>query len=441
MAPSDRGVLQVFNTQLMNNDNGAKQRDRQRLAWIVLLGSSGLCLLLTIAVPLSMNAALHNMKRPLTTIVQANQGTVRVDDALNISTVLIAGEPGKAINDHSRILTDATSAATMLIYPHDEVVQPLARLQIYSRSTVNLNEADTPRFAVSNEPQSLDLTLDNGRAQLNIPLTIGRDFVTVLHTPHGSALFSEPGQYVFLVDNESTQVTVLEGSGEVVAQRKSLTLQSDQRAEIVAGQSPSGPLVTERNLVQNGDFGDFWEKWALYVWNVELSEQPKGSSELTEVGGEPAITFKRGGQGHADIKVRQIIDQDVTDLEALQLQLTFRITEQSLGVCGVQGSECPLIVRVNYTDKEGIRRIWQQGFFANGDISNNSPDICISCAVIQDVHARVPLNVVQFYETDLLEALARQGAPPPQIIDDITLVSSGHSFAVDVLDVALVGVE
>ncbi|MCZ7668893.1 MAG: hypothetical protein M5U34_17680 [Chloroflexi bacterium] len=65
----------------MNNDNGAKQRDRQRLAWIVLLGSSGLCLLLTIAVPLSINAALHNMKRPLTTIVQANQGTVRVDDA------------------------------------------------------------------------------------------------------------------------------------------------------------------------------------------------------------------------------------------------------------------------------------------------------------------------------------------------------------------------
>ena len=98
--------------------------------------------------------------------------------------------------------------------------------------------------------------------------------------------------------------------------------------------------------------------------------------------------------------MRQVIDQDVADYQALRLQLTFRILSQSLGVCGVQGSECPLFLRINYTDENGIRRTWQHGFYATGEISPNTPDACISCAVIQDTHDLVPLNVVHFDETN-----------------------------------------
>lgn len=425
----------------MTKDNEYRQKDRQRLAWVILLGSVTVCLLLTIAIPVGFNAALQNTKRPLTTIVQANQGTVRVDDANNISTVLIAGEPGKTVEVNSRILTDATSAATMLVFPAEKTDQPLARVQIYSRSTIKLDEADTPRFAVSDDPHRFDLTLDNGRAQVIIPLTIGREFAIILNTPHGSAALSEPGQFAILVDNESTQITVLDGSAQIAAEGKTLPLTTNQRAEILAGAPPRGPLLTERNLIRNGDFGDFWDHWALYVWNVELADQPAGSSELAEVGGEPAVTFKREGQGHADVRMRQVIDQDVADYQALRLQLTFRILSQSLGVCGVQGSECPLFLRINYTDENGIRRTWQHGFYANGEISPITPDACISCAVIQDTHDLVPLNVVHFYETDILEELARQGAPLPRIIEDISVISSGHSFEVDVIDLALIGAE
>ena len=76
----------------MSKENEYPQRERQRLAWIVVLGSFSLCLIMTIAIPLTVNVALQNMKRPLTTIIQANQGTVRVDNDLNESSVLIAGE-------------------------------------------------------------------------------------------------------------------------------------------------------------------------------------------------------------------------------------------------------------------------------------------------------------------------------------------------------------
>ena len=425
----------------MTKENDYSQRERQRLGWLVMVGSFSICLVMTIAIPLTVNAMLQNMKRPLTTIIQANQGTVRVDNPLDESTVLIAGEAGQTAQPGSRILTDATSAATMLIYPNDEEIQPLARLQIYSRSTVNLNEADTPRFSVSDEDQLLNIHLDSGRIQLNLPQIYGRPFHATITTPHGESTFSESGQYAILVDNESTQVTVLNGSAIVSAQDKTLPLVVDERAEILANEAPAGPLATERNLIQNGDFDEYWDNWSVYVWNVELSDEPKGSSGLSEVAGETAVQFQREGVGHADVRMRQVIDQDVTDFQSLLLQLTFRIAEQELGVCGIQGSECPLFVRVNYTDNNGIRRTWQQGFYANGEITPNTPDACISCAVIQDTHTQVPMNIVQFYEADLLGEIARQGFPAPRFIEDISLVSSGHTFAIDVLDVALVGTQ
>jgi hypothetical protein len=412
--------------------------ERQRLSWIVVLASFAACVILTVAVPLSVNAALQNMKRSLNVVVQANQGTVRVDAPTGDSRVVIAGESGLPAAAGSRIVTDETSTASLLIYPPDDLENPLARLQIYSRSLVNLEEASAPRFSVSDETQLLQLWLDNGRLQLNVPQDGARPLTVIINTPHGEVLTTEPGQYALVVDNEMTQVSVQGGQADVLAMSQGLRLEAGQRTEILTDSPPIGPLTTNRNLVRNGDFYNSWADWSLYVWNVELPDQPEGTSEIVEVGGEPAVEFIREGVGHADVRLRQVIGQDVTDYEALRLLLTFQITDHSLGVCGIQGSECPLFVRLNYTDERGVKRTWQHGFFSLGEIAPSTPDACISCAVIQDSHQRVPLGQVSFYEADLLAELARQGAPPPAFIEDVSMVASGHSFQVEILDVALV---
>lgn len=411
--------------------------ERQRISWIVLLASFTMCIIFTVALPVGVNAALQNMKKSLNTVVQANQGTVRVDGAAGDSNVVIAGESGLTVEAGARILTDETSAASLLVYPSDSTDNPLARLQIYSRSLVNLEEASKPRFTVSDESQSLQLHLDNGRLLLSVPQDGERPFTVSINTPHGQIFVTEPGQYALVVDNQETQVSVQDGQADVLANSSGKRLGPGQRAEIPAGGEPSGPLTTNRNLVRNGDFYDSWAEWSLYVWNVELADQPEGTSEIVEVGGEPAVAFTREGVGHADVRMRQIIGQDVTDYSALSLLLTFQITDHSLGVCGIQGSECPLFVRLNYTDDRGVKRTWQHGFYSLGDVSSTTPDACISCAVVQDTHQRVPLGQISFYEADLLAELARQGAPLPAYIEDVSLVASGHSFQVEILDLAL----
>jgi len=381
---------------------------------------------------------LQNTKKSLNTVMQANQGTVRVDDANGVSRVVIAGEDGLVVETGARILTDETSTASLLVYPPDNSTSPLARLQIYSRSLVNLEEATAPRFAMSDEAQMLRFHLDNGRLQLNVLQDGPRPFTVIINTPHGQVFVSEPGQYALVVDNMETQVLVQEGQADVLAVTSGKRIGAGQRAVISAGGEPEGPLATSRNLVRNGDFYDSWADWSLYVWNVELSDQPEGTSEIVELGGEPAVEFKREGAGHADVRLRQVIGQDVTDYQTLRLLLTFQITSHSLGVCGIQGSECPLFVRLNYTDDRGVKRTWQHGFYSIGDVSPTTPDACVSCAVVQDTHQRVPLGQISFYEADLIEELARQGAPLPTFIDDISLVASGHSFQVGILDVALI---
>jgi hypothetical protein len=108
-----------------------------------------------------------------------------------------------------------------------------------------------------------------------------------------------------------------------------------------------------------------------------------------------------------------------------------------LGVCGVVGSECPLFVRLNYLDSNGVPQVWQHGFYAVGENAQDTPDACANCAVIQSSHDKVPLDQDFFYEVNILNELAVQGAQPARFIESIEFVMSGHSFEVELVNVVL----
>lgn len=421
----------------MNGSGENLYLERQRLAWIVLLASFFICFVLAIAIPVGVGSALQNMKQTLPVVVQSNQGTVRVDTTAGESAVVIAGEGDLSLEPGGRALTDETSTALVLIYPTEDGAAPLARVQMYSRSTVVLERADAPRFSLSDEVKQVAFYLDNGRLQLIVPDDTQTPFALTVATPHGLVEVLQPGQYAILVDNDATRVSAQSGQVALAANGQSISLSPGQRAEALAAGDLLGPLTTSRDLVSNGNFHDSWTNWSLYVWNIERADQPEGRSQFVEVGGEPAVRFVREGIGHADVRLRQVIAQNVADYAALRLVATFRIAEQSLGVCGIQGSECPLFLRLTYTDDRGVRRIWQQGFFALGEVAATAPDACVSCAVVQDTHVRVPLGQISFFEIDLLSALAEQGVPMPLFIEDLSLIASGHSFRVEILNVAL----
>jgi hypothetical protein len=410
---------------------------RQRLAWAILIASFSICIIISVAVPLSVNAFVQNATQELLTAVQANQGTIGLDDESGVRRAVIAGDAAEIVEPNTNILTDASATGILMMStPEDETL--LTRINIGSNTTLILNQASAPRFAWSDNEHNVDLELSSGRVRLTLLDAETRPTEIQMRTPQGGVTIREPGQYSIAVSNEATQVAVQEGALGVTADGSTLVLAADERAEIPTGGAPQGPLSPERNLIRNGGFNEGFDHWSEYTWKIELADQPSGKTEIKEVDGEPTLHFERIGVGHADARVLQSVNQGVGGFESLRLLVTLRILEQSLGVCGIQGSECPLFIRIDYTDENGANQIWQHGFFATGEVDDNmTPGACVSCAVIQGNHERVPQGQDYFYEVDLRDELARQGALPPRSIESISLIASGHSFATEIVDVAL----
>jgi len=415
------------------------RHSRERLAWFILIGSFFACLLVSVTIPLTISAFLRNATTPLDTFLQANQGTVGIDDELGQRRAALVGEPPLEVAESGTILTDTTASALLTMRPPGGG-DPLATLQISSNTTLDLDRATAPRFSLSGQPYRVRLNLKNGRVRLDVPETDERGVSLSISTPQGAVDLREPGRYTVEVNNDSTQVTVQErGLAAIVAAGESMTLRPGERAEVPTDSPPQGPLDPARNLVRNGDFSRGLEDWSLFAWQVERPDQPKGTTEVRTDDNDPTLRFAREGIGHADVRVTQSLNQDVSDVDTLRLLATLRVNAQSLGVCGVQGSECPLFVILNYVDETGVSRVWQHGFYAQGTVDDNlTPGACISCAVVQRAHERVPLEQLYFYEVDLKEELASQGFLPPRIIESLTLVASGHSFDTEVSDVSLI---
>lgn len=415
--------------------------NRELLGWAFLLTGFAIFVAVAVAVPLSIRSYLRNSTQPLATVVQANQGTVRIDDSAGDVRAVLAGEAGQSVEAGAEILTDASATALIFVRP-PESDKLLARFQVYGSTNLNMVRLDMPRFEMSSSGQQVVLELRGGRISVTVPENEGRDFVTTVLVPGAEITLDLPGQYSFEVTNSSSQIAVQSGEASVVAGLNALLLTVDQRAVIPVGGGLIGPIDAERNLIANGDFDSGFANWDLFRWNVELADQPEGKMNVSTLSGESTLEISRQGDGHADVRLRQPINQDVTDFEQLQLYLTFRVAAQDLAVCGIQGSECPLMIRVNYVDQSGASRTWQHGFYGLGQVvPGTTPDACISCDVVQNSHQFVKLGQAYFYEVDLRADLARQGYLPPRMIESVSIISSGHGFEVEVMDVSLMAKE
>jgi len=413
---------------------------RVHFAWVIIFSSFLACIGLVIVVPVGLNAMIQGATRTLEVTVQANQGTVGVRQSDGEPVAIFAGDPPQSLNPSGSILTNAADTALLLAQtPNNEEL--IARIQVYGNTSVNILEATTPRFSASSADNQLVLSLDSGRVQLTLPQNDGRPVDFEMRTPQGSIIIEEPGQYSVSASNSEALVAVLQGRAEVIHEDDTLIVETDQRVVLPSDSTPIGPLGAERDLIKNGDFEDNFEEWVLLASNIELADQSKVDVRIEPDAEEPTVQFKRVGVGHADAGMRQIVNQDVTDFESLQLVVSLIVGEQSLGVCGEQGSECPLIVRIVYDDINGVSQTWQQGFYSIGEISPGTPDICIACPPPLNEHQKVPFQQLAFYESEnLIERLDLLGILP-RTVKSVTIIASGHSFDTKIVDISLVARE
>ncbi|MGQ9803174.1 MAG: hypothetical protein ACUVSH_04925 [Anaerolineae bacterium] len=396
-------------------------QNRERLAWIILLVSFTLCVSIAVGVPLGVRQFLLTATRAQPTLLQPQRGTPSLPRGGRGDFIALR-DPTWDVPAGSTLTTDSAAQALLTFYAPASESEVVATVQVYGDTRLRVTSARSPRFDISPLPHRLNLQVESGRVRITVFPTEGREATAQLRTPHLTAVLTA-GSYEARVYGSLTEFITREGHAEVTsAAGHTVSLKDDQRTIAQAGPVPLEALPAARNLLVNGDLRQPLEVgWETYT--VEA-----GTVQTTTVAGRPAARFFREGVGHAEVGIRQVLNYDVRDFTSLVLHLNVMVQGQSLPGCGSAGSECPIIVRVDYQDIYGGDQVWYHGFYSLPKAAND---------YLYWWSDLIPLQTWTSYDSENL----MQSDAPPALIKSITIYASGHSFDALVTEVELLAQE
>ncbi|HDD25153.1 MAG TPA: hypothetical protein ENF52_06935 [Chloroflexi bacterium] len=416
----------------------------ERLAWFVLLTSFFICIGLAVAIPLGIRHYIYysQVKQPVR--VEVQQPTLSITLA-GRGLPLSVHDTYDDLPDGSIVQTGGAVGHLVTYFPHqDEQGNRIVAvtIQLYENSGVVFESARSPRFSVSTMPHTVSLKVTKGRVRISISKGTDRPTTVHLRTDHATVTLSE-GTYWITVDPSRTEITVRYGQAQIrpIADDQILSLDRSERA-IVETHRIVGPLSSARDLIQNGDFTlPLEEGWQKYNRDIQIPGEPEGEVTLTEVNGRTSVLITRQGMGHLETGITQEINTYIRDFSFLQLHLLLNVIGHNVPVCGSLGSECPIMVRIDYRDADGNERQWLQGFYTLPDPATpGNPSFCVTCN-IRNEHIQVPANTWYSYDSEnLIPALSHDGQGPT-LIKSITIYASGHSYQSAIAEVELIGQE
>lgn len=403
------------------------RKNSERLAWVVLLVSFFICIGLTVAVPLGARAFALSSQVEQEVSLEVERGPIRVTWGGRGEPIAIA-EERNGIPERTVVTTDLTEGRLVMHAPQEDDLV-VASVQLYNDTEVVLSSARSPRFSVSRLPHRVALEVLSGRVRINVAGTEDRPTIAEVQTPHGAITLAE-GSYEVKV-NSVTEVTVRQGQATLCVGQQEMSLVPNQRT-VMSNGKVSEPLPGVRNLIDNGDFQAELNDWTTYSRQAD-PEQPAGNIGIVSNEGRRVVNFYRDGSNHAEVGIRQEIDYDVRDFASLELHLAVRVIAEDIGGfggCGSLGSECPIIVRIDYEDIYGSENESLHGFYIGAPQNG---------WLTYEWAEPVREGNWQTYDSgNLMEDLA---SAPPALIKSLTIYASGHSFHAMVTEVELLAQE
>jgi hypothetical protein len=256
-------------------------------------------------------------------------------------------------------------------------------ITIFGSAQIRLDTLRTNEFF--GRAQEVHLTLERGtvrvargaRQQPSSQYVVATDLTEVEIEPEARVRFTiEEG------DNRLTQVVVESGRATVRSLGEKIELGPKQMAWVSRTEAPQGPLVAEKDLVKNGNFvegptstQEELEEGGLGVagWQPIRDQGappvPAGSVTITdELGLRAARIFYQGGENQFPrVGIVQEINEPTEFYNTIELTATVKLVEQEQAVRGPGGDLYPLIVKIVYTDSEGVQHEWRRSFYIVGD--------------------------------------------------------------------------
>ena len=426
----------------------------QRVAWGVLLISFAIFCLLCVASVIGAYLFLFESTMPMESELRVSRGTAVVVG----SDMLEQGvRTGVQLFNSALISTDAISQAALTVFDQNHDNLAVATVTLKSGSAVDMKNVSRPRFDWGTQAYWMDFASVYGDIDVYIPQNLGRDILITLRTTQGTAVWlTAPGQYSIVA--VGTQVAVTNNGGEAVLIRPGQ--QGSDRipaGETIIYQVDTDTLDTSLALTsligsrtftpENvADYNDPNSRSA-YTWrcNSVENDAPDGIYRLLTEDSRPTMNFYRddGAVSHAETSCSLSFGTqgfDVSRLTYLSVRATFKVAGHSLSTCGSQGSECPLMLRMDYypvdsaTNERGGELVsWIHGFFSTFRPELNYPLNCDSAGCTQ--HEIVNQDTWYIYESGNL--LTQPLLPRPDAITVFRFYASGHEYDVYVSEISL----
>jgi hypothetical protein len=428
----------------------AQQRS-QRFAWGVLLLSFSVFCVLCLFTTLGVHYFLFQSRVAMPSLLVVSRGTAGLTESDLIEQVV---RRGREIYNRAVISTDALSQATISFIDRQEDDRLIASVTLRSRSSLDLERVERPRFNWSSERYVIELGGVSGDFMVNVGDRLGRDLLLSLETEQGTVIRLSPGgRYNLSATADQTQVISLRGMASIMTpDRQSFAVLDGQRAlldhaseQIVFSAGYQDLIVTDGFSSDNVvDMTASAAPLSNAVWRCRNSQisPPEGAFALDRVDGRSVMRLWRGGgaNSHGETFCIQNLGQtaqeglDVSMFDSLIWRVTFKVVSQSLGTCGSQGSECPLMLRMDYIPVSGERAIsWYHGFYVTLSTQFEYPLRCDSCT--QD-HQNINENAWYTYDSGNLFTLIPESQRPKSILN-VRFYASGHEYDVYVEDVSL----
>ena len=425
------------------------RQNYERLAWIVLVLAVAVCCGLTVGVPWALQSYLRYAYIGELVIPEVQEGNLLVTCPGDATIPVAPGERQDTLcqgREGAVVHAQTNDKGFLTIRPRAAPTTTLATVQLYPGTRVTVQQARAPRFPLfSPEPHRLVMKMESGHIRVRIPANLPRTMFLQVSTSQALVELKE-GDTSIEMNNQASQVVVREGQATVTAitakvNTSSVLVEKNQRVVVPTGKGVTEVMPAEQNLLAG--YRDFREPlntvWKIYKKDTEYPNESQGDVIYISVDERQAVEFSRDGVGWAETGIKQDINRDIRDLSSLVLRVELRVLQQDVPVCGTMGTECPVMVVIDYVDESGEPRSWQQGFYYLPDPNPiPNPEFCKTC---NPRNKHVPTaNAVwdQWESENFVPVLGKVGAAPV-LLKSISIYASGHKYQSQVSEVELLG--
>jgi hypothetical protein len=327
----------------------------------------------------------------------------------------------------------------------------IATVQLLGGSRAELSRATRPRFGLGDAPYSILLTQVVGRVEVVIAPRLEREIRLEIENGGRRVRLDQAGHYLLQFGADSLTVTVREGKALVIDGQGSAKLLEPSQTVSLQGDNPIDVQTVLLDLIANSRFTESGaeptlpDRWGCYEQRDDTNE-PAGVYERVLFQDRYALHLDRTGPGRQHQATtgcqQRFVATDVRGYDSLTIRATVYLASHSVSGCGAQGTECAVILRMQYYNEENLRAgtisEWIQGFYIHFDERTGARIRCDSCT---RNHQHVNAEAWYTFESDdfvLDLSIEQRGLRPVEIVQ-ISVYASGHEYEAYISEIALLG--